>query len=120
MTAQTTAPKAETAVASKTTDIETVLQGHDIIAQDFENSLQAALASTGGTLLFQMHIDNETTREHVAAISVGTAEERKLFLVVLPADNGKLKVEAVETSSNPLAKIAPAYAGLLEVFPIAA
>lgn len=120
MSAKTTAPKAEVAGSPETMDIEAALRNQDIVAQDFENSLQAALASTGGTLLFQMHIDNETAREHVAAISVGTAEERKLFLVVLPVDSGKLKVEPVETSSNPLAKIAPAYAGLLDVFPIAA
>jgi hypothetical protein len=118
MSAQTTAPKAEASNAS--TEFEAALQSQEIVAQDFENSLQAALAATGGALLFQMHIDNENAREHVAAISVGTAEERRLFLVILPADGGKLKVEAVETSDNPLARIAPAFAGLVDVFGIAA
>jgi hypothetical protein len=120
MSAQTTAPKIELSNSSETSDIEAALQNQDIVAQDFENSLQAALAATGGTLLFQMHIDNEKAREHVAAISVGTAEERRLFLVVLPTDGGKLKVEPVETSDNPLARITPAFAGLVDVFDIAA
>ena len=120
MNAQTSAPKAEVSGSSGTTDIEAALQSQDIVSQDFENSLQHALAATGGTLLFQMHFDNEKARGHVAAIRVGTAAERRLFLVVLPADGGKLKVEPVETSDNPLARIAPAFAGLVDVFDVAA
>jgi hypothetical protein len=120
MRAQTTLPKAEVAGLSETTDIEAALQSQDIVAQDFEKSLQAALAATGGALLFQMHIDNEKAHEHVAAISVGTAKDRRFFLVILPAEGGKLRVESVESSSNPLARIARSYAGLVEVFDIAA
>jgi hypothetical protein len=100
--------------------IEAALQNEDIVSQDFENSLRAALTATGGALLFQMHIDNETAHEHVAAISVGAGKDRRFFLVILPADGGKLRVEPVETSSNPLAGIAAAYAGLVDVFDIAA
>jgi hypothetical protein len=100
--------------------IKADLQVEDIVSQDFEFSLRAALAATGGALLFQMHIDNETAHEHVAAISVGKAEARRFFLVILPFQGGALKVEPVETSGNPLAGIAAAYAGLVDVFDIAA
>ncbi|GLS30710.1 hypothetical protein SAMN04488498_13923 [Mesorhizobium albiziae] len=120
MSAQTTAPVVENAGAAKAAEIEAALQDQDIVGQDFERSLQTALATTGGTLLFQMRIDKDDTHEHVAAISIGTAKERRLFLVVQPADGGKLKLEPVETSDNPLARIAPAYAGLVDVFDIAA
>lgn len=119
MTAQTT-QSTEKPSSSDTAEIEAALQDQDIVGQDFERSLQTALATTGGTLLFQMQIDKDEGHEHVAAISIGAAEERRLFLVVLPADGGKLKLEPVETSDNPLAKIAPAYAGLVDVFDIAA
>jgi hypothetical protein len=100
--------------------IEAALQAQDAVSQDFESSLRAALAATGGALLFQMHIDKETVHEHVAAISVGAGTERRFFLVILPADGGKLKIEPVEASNNPLAGIAAAYAGLVDVFEIAA
>jgi hypothetical protein len=100
--------------------LETAPQDEDIVSQEFESSLRAALAATGGALLFQMHIDNDAAHEHVAAISVGKAENRQFFLVVLPADGGTLKIEPVETSRNPLAGIAAAYARLVDVFDIAA
>jgi hypothetical protein len=120
MTAQTTAPSTEKTGSADTAEIEAALQGQDIVAQDFERSLQTALSTTGGTLLFQMQIDKDEGHEHVAAISIGAAEERRLFLVVLPADGSKLKLEPVETSKNPLARIAPSYAELVDVFDIAA
>src|SRR5262245_22672735 len=118
MSVQTDSVKLPRAVNES--EIEATLQSQDMISQKFENSLRAALTATGGALLFQVHIDKETGREHVAAISVGTAQDRRFFLVILPADGGKLKVEPVETSNNPLTGIAPAYAGLVDVFEIAA
>jgi hypothetical protein len=118
MPAQT--PSREPARASDEAAIEAALQNWDIVSADFESSLSAALAATGGALLFRMHIDNQSAREHVAAISVGTGESRRFFLVILPADGGTLKVEPVETSSNPLARIAAAYAELVDAFDIAA
>jgi hypothetical protein len=102
------------------TKLETASQNEDIVSRDFEHSLRAALTATGGALLFQMHIDNEAAHEHVAAISVGKADNRQFFLVILPAGGGTLKIEPVETSSNPLAGIAAAYARLVDVFDIAA
>jgi hypothetical protein len=110
----------ETSRAADEAKIEAALQTQDTVSQDFESSLRAALAATGGALLFQMRIDKETIREHVAAISVGTGENRRFFLVILPVDGGKLQIEPVETSTNPLAGIAAAYAGLVDIFEIAA
>ena len=100
--------------------IEAALQKRDTESQDFDSALRAALAATGGALLFQMHFDVDGLHEHVAAIGVGNAENRRFFLVILPAGDGKLKIEPVETSSNPLARIASAYAELIQVFDIAA
>jgi len=99
---------------TKPAEIEAALKGKMIVAQDFERSLQTALAATGGILLFQMRIDHPDKRESVAAISIGTGAERRFFLIILPAEGGKLRVEPVETSDNPLAHIAAAYAGLAD------
>ena len=117
MNAQTSAPNAR---SDETAEITAALQGQDIVAQDFEQSLQSALAATGGLLLFQMRIDQLDKHENVAAISIGAGDERRFFLIILPSSDGVLRVEPVESSDNPLARIAAAYAGLADVLRTAA
>ena len=118
MPAQTISFEVPRAAGAARTEVDP--QGHDTDSLDFESSLRAALAATGGALLFQMHIEREGAREHVAAIRVGSAENGRFFLVILPAGSRKLKIEPVETSNNPLAHIAAAYARLVDVLAIAA
>ena len=90
----------------------------------FEEAVRKALVSVGGELLFQVHLDSATEGaaegEHVAAISIGEGEARKLALVIRPEKGGRTRIEAAETSDNPLAPIARSYVGLVEAFKAAA
>lgn len=120
MDTQTVVADAGAAGQPETVAIETALQIEESTEQDFEESLRAVLAAAGGVLLFHMRIDNDAEHQHVAAVSVGEAEERRFFLVIKPVDGGELRVEPVESSDNPLAGITAAYAGLVDVLAIAA
>ena len=93
---------------------ERALQG------DFAGCIVSALEAVNGTLLFQMQIDAELAGRKVAAISVGQGEERAFALVILPDGSKQVRIERAEDSDDPLAAIAPSYAGLIDVLDIAA
>lgn len=95
-------------------DIRTVSE------DEFVEVVGGALEAVGGTLLFKMRLETEGKGQHVAAASIGDSGERQFLLLTLPTDGGTLKVETASKSSNPLAGIAAAYAGLMDVFPAAA
>ena len=95
-------------------ELELALKFQDFVADGFEGSVRRAVESVGGRLLFQMRLDGAEDCQRVAAVSVGADEERKFALVVMPADGSAPRVEAIETSKNPLARITPAYAGLMD------
>ena len=66
------------------------------------------------------YLDKDTGGEHVAAASIGDGSRRQFLLLTLPTSGGALKVETTSSSSNPVAGIAAAYAGLMDVFKAAA
>ncbi|RWH25693.1 MAG: hypothetical protein EOQ76_19265, partial [Mesorhizobium sp.] len=72
------------------------------------------------TLLFKMCVENDGEGQHVAAASVGDGGNRQFLLLTLPTAGGALKVETAARSSNPVAGIAAAYAGLMDAFKAAA
>lgn len=87
---------------------------------DFVNVVDGALEAVGGRLLFKMQVENEGQEQHVAAASIGEGDSRQFLLLTLPIAGGALKVETITNSRNPVAGIAAAYAGLMDVFQAAA
>jgi hypothetical protein len=103
-----------------TMGFELALQLQDLQSSGFEAAVTAAVDSVGGEVLFDMPLPAETDCQRVAAVSVGSGEERALVLVMLPKDGEALRVETVEESSHPVAGIVAAYAGLMPHFAAAA
>lgn len=87
---------------------------------EFVEVVGGALEAVGGTLLFKMCIPNGSEGQHVAAACVGDGGNRQFLLLTLPTGGGALKVETVSRSTNPVAGIAAAYAGLMDAFQAAA
>jgi hypothetical protein len=99
---------------------ELALQLQDLQSSGFEAAVIAAVDSVGGELLFDMPLPEEKDCQRVAAVSVGSGEERALVLVMLPKNGEALRVETVEESSHPVAGIVAAYAGLMNHLAVAA
>lgn len=92
-----------------------------MVSEDqFVEIVWQALEPVGGTMLFKICIDIDGQREYVAAATVNSGEKRQFLLLTLPVSGGALKVETASKSANPLAAIAPSYAGLMDVFRAAA
>lgn len=99
---------------------ELVPEKATVSEDEFIEVVGGALEAVGGTLLFKMCIENEGEGQHVAAASVGDGDNRQFLLLTLPTTGGALKVETASKSGNPVAGIAAAYAGLMDVFQAAA
>jgi hypothetical protein len=100
-------------------ELELALQNQNLVSLGFEESIQTALKAIGGEMLFQMRLENEDC-QRVAAVRIGSEDERQFALVIMPPDGGLMRVEPVAQSSNPIAKITESYAGLMDVFRAAA
>jgi hypothetical protein len=87
---------------------------------DFAAVVAEALESVAGRLLFKIRVGDGDQEQHVAAASVGERDELHFLLLTQPVQGGALKVESTAKSSHPLARIAPAYAGLMDVMRVAA
>jgi hypothetical protein len=99
---------------------EIVPEAKTVSEDEFVEVVGGALEAVGGTLLFKMCVKGEGEGQHVAAASVGDGGNRQFLLLTLPTGGGALKVETTSKSSNPVAGIAAAYAGLMDVFQAAA
>lgn len=96
----------------ETIELELALQSQESSDSGFEGALTQALEKAGGTLLFHMRVDDETPH-WTAAVCVGSGEDRKLLIVTIP-EEGPARVESTEQSSEPIARIAPAFADVME------
>jgi hypothetical protein len=103
-----------------TLGLELSLRDRDALEGDFAGCIVSALETVKGTLLFQMQIDDVEDARHVAAISVGHGERREYALVILPHGADAVRVERASESEDPLAALAPSYAGLIRILDIAA
>jgi hypothetical protein len=97
----------------ETIELELALQTQDTVQEGFEGALRQALEKAGGTLLFHMRVDEGETTRWTAAVSVGSGEDRKFLIVVIPSD-GSVRVEPTSESAEPIARIAPAFADVME------
>jgi len=100
-------------------ELELALHNQNLISLGFEESIRTALQSTGGEILFQMRMENEDC-QRIAAVRIGNREEQQFALVIMPPGGGLMRVEPVDRSKNPLARITESYAGLVDVFRTAA
>lgn len=105
---------ADVAQADLVPDVKTISE------DEFVEVVGGALEAVGGTLLFKMCVENEGENQHVAAACVGDGGNRQFLLLTLPTTGGALKVETTSKSTNPVAGIAAAYAGLMDAFQAAA
>lgn len=121
-TASEAPAETETAAAGEsleTVEFELALHNQNLVSLGFEESIRAALQGTGGEMLFQMRVEDEEC-QRVAAVRIGSGEEQEFALVIMPPGGGIMRVESVNQSSNPLARIAESYAGLMDVIRTAA
>ncbi|MER8823848.1 hypothetical protein NKH70_29440 [Mesorhizobium sp. M0991] len=107
-------------VATDVAPADLVPDGKTVSEDEFVEVVGGALEAVGGTLLFKMCVENEGEAQHVAAASVGDGGNRQFLLLTLPTSGGALKVETTAKSTNPVAGIAAAYAGLMDAFQAAA
>lgn len=89
-------------------ELELVLQASD--------DLEAALGQAGAKLLFRVHEGGAPDAPFSAAVVVGEGAERRFLIVRRPA-GGAVSVEPVETSGDPLARLAPSFAAVMERWP---
>ncbi|MER9926269.1 hypothetical protein NKJ84_25840 [Mesorhizobium sp. M0048] len=107
-------------VAADVAQADLVPDAKTVSEDEFVEVVGGALEAVGGTLLFKMCVENEGEGQHVAAACVGDGGNRQFLLLTLPTSGGALKVETTSKSTNPVAGIAAAYAGLLDAFQAAA
>ncbi|MER8509585.1 hypothetical protein NKH91_13060 [Mesorhizobium sp. M0894] len=107
-------------VATDVAPADLVPDAKTVSEDEFVEVVGGALEAVGGTLLFKMCVENEGEAQHVAAASVGDGGNRQFLLLTLPTNGGALKVETTSKSTNPVAGIAAAYAGLMDAFQAAA
>ncbi len=102
------------ALAMETVEFELALQLQSFPGKTFEAILVDALENVGGMLLFNMPVQPDAGSGHVAAVSLPSGDERILALVIRSGEDGALRVEPAEQSTNPVAGIVSAYAGVME------
>ncbi|MER8530090.1 hypothetical protein [Mesorhizobium sp. M0598] len=107
-------------VAADVAQADLVPDAKAVSEDEFVEVVGGALEAVGGTLLFKMCVENEGEAQHVAAACVGEGGNRQFLLLTLPTSGGALKVETTAKSTNPVAGIAAAYAGLMDAFQAAA
>lgn len=103
----------DTAASLETIELELALQFQDTTQHGFEGALRQALEKAGGTLLFHMRVDDTDGTHWTAAVSVGSGEDRQLLIVTIPSE-GPARIESSEASAEPIARIAPAFADVME------
>src|SRR5690554_1297007 len=97
----------------ETVELELALQFQDTAQTGFEGALRQALDQSGGTLLFHMRVDGEDGTRWTAAVCVGSGGDRQILIVTIPSD-GPARIEQTQDSAEPIARIAPAFADVME------
>jgi len=97
-----------------TMGFELALQLQDIESEGFEAAIAAAAGSAGGELLFDMPMPAETDCRRVAAVAIGSGDNRLLMLVTQPNDEEGPRGETVENNKHPVAGIVAGSAGLMD------
>ncbi len=94
--------------------------GVEISTEQFVEVCQGALSTVGGAMLFKMTLGSGVECHHIAAAFIGQGDQRQYLILSLPVAGGRLRVETLATSKNPIARIIPAYAELADAFSRAA
>ncbi|UUP18821.1 hypothetical protein [Nitratireductor thuwali] len=95
-------------------ELELALRHEDLLEKGLEGAVRQALDRIGGKLLFHMRMDGVADCDWVAAVALYSDEGRKVAIVAQSPGGGPLRVEDAETSELPVARIARAYADLMQ------
>lgn len=106
-------PNPARATSLETIELELALQSQDTVQAGFEGAVRQALEKAGGALLFHMRVDDGEATRWTAAVSIGAGDERQFLIVTIPAE-GSVRIEPLDQSDEPLARIAPAFAEVME------
>lgn len=100
------------------------LHPHEPDASDeqFETAIRETVTAVGGSLLFQMKLQEGETCRWAAAIAIEEEGKLEIVIVDLPcgADSGNVSVSPAAESELPIAALATAYASLAECWAKAA
>lgn len=100
-------------ISLETIELELALQSQATVQAGFEGAVSRALEKAGGALLFHMRVDDGEATRWTAAVSIGAGQERQFLIVTIPAE-GNVRIEPLDQSDEPLARIAPAFADVME------
>ena len=104
-----------------TVELELALGFVEFADHDFETALQPALDAGGANLLFVLPAPVMPDSSKVAAISMGSGDERRVLLIVLDADGRTARIEKADADQNPFAPLASSFCrGMERMPPIAA
>ncbi|WP_265515776.1 hypothetical protein [Nitratireductor luteus] len=95
-------------------ELELALRHENLLEKGLEGAVRQALERIDGKLLFHMRMDGVADCDWVAAVELYSDEGRRLAIVAQSPGGGPLWVEDAETSELPVAKIARAYADLMQ------
>lgn len=101
-------------VSLEAAELELVLQMQNIVEKGFVGALRGALAELGGTLLFDLPESHLEGFQRVAAVTTGSGEDRKIFLVHLDHNGSGTRVEEAISDTTTIAGFAASYADLMD------
>ena len=106
-------PDSAEAISLESIELELALQSQDTVQAGFEGAMRQALEKAGGALLYHMRVDDGEATRWTAAVSIGTGAERQFLIVTIPAE-GNVRIDPLDQSDEPLARIAPAFVDVME------
>lgn len=101
-------------VSLEAAELELALQAQDIFERGFAGAVRHALDSLDGTLLFDMPDSLLPGFQRVAAVSTGSGDDRRIFLIHLANDGGSIRVEEAAETDSPLAGFATSCMNLMD------
>lgn len=103
----------DSGIPLETVEFELALNSQDIVEEGFEAAVRSVVDRTDATFLFHMPAHSVEGCQRVAAVSLGSGDERSTLLVLLHDDGRTFRLEAADESDNPFAGMALSYSGLL-------
>lgn len=92
--------------------LELFMSTVDLIGDGFEMAMMKAVDLFGGSLFFNVRLDNDPLFQRCAAVALGDGANQIIALVFLDREGQSATVERALISQHPLAKIALAEARL--------
>ncbi len=98
----------------ETIELELALESLDLGGSPFEDRVESALESVGGSLLFYMPEACSPGVLKLAAVSTGHDDLRRTLLVLLEENGETIRVESCADHTSPIGAVAVSFAQLSE------